>query len=213
MKIVLIIAILMLLLIGFYSLKNWLDTDIPWQTFEKPVLYLYPEEERDVTVKVICDGKIITSYPKYNHGWHVIVQPDGSMINKEDNNTYYYLFWEANLNTDFDMYKGFIVKGRDTEKFLREKLSYMGLTPKEYNDFIVYWLPRMEINNYNLISFQNEDYTDRVKLDINPKPDSVLRIMMVYQKLNVPIDIEEQQLNTFERKGFTVVEWGGMELK
>ncbi len=55
----------------------------------------------------------------------------------------------------YDLSKGFCVAGSDTESFLREKLTYMGLTEEEMNEFIVYWLPRMEHNRFNLISFQS----------------------------------------------------------
>ncbi len=34
------------------------------------------------------------------------------------------------------------------------------MKPKEHNEFIVYWLPRMQDNAYNLISFQSEACTD-----------------------------------------------------
>ncbi len=36
------------------------------------------------------------------------------------------------------MSKGFVVKGKDTTKFLEEKLSYFGLNDKECNEFIIY---------------------------------------------------------------------------
>ena len=106
-----------------------------------------------------------------------------------------------------------MVKGEDTEKFLQEKLAYMGLTPREYNEFIVYWLPLMQDNEYNLIAFQGETYTDNAKLEITPSPDSILRVFMTFKPLDKPIEIEEQQLTAFERQGFTVVEWGGAELR
>jgi hypothetical protein len=35
---------------------------------------------------------------------------------------------------------------------------------------------------------------------------------MTYKALDEPIDIEEQQLETPVREGFTVVEWGGTEI-
>ncbi len=113
----------------------------------------------------------------------------------------------------YDLSKGFCVAGSDTESFLREKLTYMGLTEEEMNEFIVYWLPRIEHNRFNLISFQSGAYTNSAKLDITPNPDSLLRIFMVYVPLEEAADIEPQQLETFERKGFTVVEWGGSEIK
>jgi endoglucanase len=36
---------------------------------------------------------------------------------------------------------------------------------------------------------------------------------MAYVPLEKAVDIEPQQLETFERKGFAVVEWGGTEIK
>ena len=36
---------------------------------------------------------------------------------------------------------------------------------------------------------------------------------MVYKPVNKYVDIEEQTLNTPERRGFTVVEWGGTEIE
>ena len=81
------------------------------------------------------------------------------------------------------------------------------------NEFIVYWLPKMEHNKYNLIAFQGDAYTNTAKLNITPNPDSLLRIFMAYVPLEDAVNIEPQQLETFERKGFAVVEWGGCELR
>jgi hypothetical protein len=135
------------------------------------------------------------------------------LINIADNKEYSYLYWEGISNNKWNMSKGFVVKGSDTAKFLQEKLEYLGLTPKEYNEFIVYWLPILQNNKYNLITFAGEDYENIAKLDITPKPDSILRVMMLYRPLDRPIKIEEQIPKPFERKGFTVIEWGGTEVR
>ena len=50
---------------------------------------------------------------------------------------------------------------------------------------------------------------DQAKLVITPKPDSLLRVFMVYKPLQQKITVPEQELKPFTRKGFTVVEWGG----
>ncbi|MBE6870202.1 MAG: BspA family leucine-rich repeat surface protein [Ruminococcus albus] len=181
----------------------------------KPVIYLYPEKETDVHVEVeLTEADLATTYPKYNNGWDVVAKPDGSLVNKADGTHHRYLFWDAvNCRTEFDFSKGFCVAGSDTESFLKEKLSYMGLTEDEMNEFIVYWLPKMEHNKYNLISFQSDKYTDSAKLNITPTPDSMLRVFMTYSPLEKAVDIEPQEFSTFERSGFTVVEWGGSEIK
>ena len=181
----------------------------------KPVIYLYPEQETDVHVELeLTESELSTTYPRYNNGWDVTAYPDGKLVNKTDGTHHRYLFWDAvNCRTRFDFSKGFCVAGSDTESFLKEKLTYMGLTEDEMNEFIVYWLPLMEHNRYNLISFQGDVYTDSAKLNITPTPDSMLRIFMTYVPLEEAVDIESQQLSTFERNGFTVVEWGGSKIQ
>lgn len=176
---------------------------------EKPVIYLYPTEETDVTVKLDFSGELFVTYPAYDEGWDVTAYPDGTIINKSDGEEYSYLFWEGYSDLEYDFSTGFVVKGEDTEAFLKEKLKFMGLLPNEYNEFIVYWLPMMIENPYNLISFQQEAYTDNAVLEITPTPDSIQRIFMVFKPLQEEIEIAEQKLEPFTREGFTVIEWGG----
>ncbi len=106
-----------------------------------------------------------------------------------------------------------MVKGSETAEFLETKLAELGLDAKEANEFIVYWLPSMQDNPYNLITFQTDKYTDSAKLHITPEPDSILRVFMAYKALDKPIEIEEPTITPFERTGFTVVEWGGSEVE
>ena len=178
----------------------------------KPVIYLYPEQETTVSVSLDYAGTLTATYPAYENGWTVTAEPDGTLYD-ENGNKYSYLFWEGENNTDYDFSTGFCVAGADTADFLRKTLSEIGLTPKEYNEFIVYWLPKMQDNPYNLISFQSERYTDTAKLDIDPEPDSVLRVFMAWKPLHRAQNIEPQTFTPFARDGFTVVEWGGCEVK
>ncbi len=178
----------------------------------KPVIYLYPEKETEVLVDLDFDGKLTYTYPALNDGWKVTAKPDGTLINLADGSTHYYLFWEGYANPEWKHEKGFVVKGSETEKFLRDNLAKMGLTPREYNDFITYWVPKMQENAYNLISFSGEEYSEIAKLTVHPKPDYVIRIHMVWMGLDEPIDIEPQVIPTYQRKGFTLVEWGGTEV-
>ncbi len=156
---------------------------------------------------------ITCTYPEYEDGWNVTAHPDGTLINKKDDREYSYLFWEGKGVANWDFSTGFVVKGSDTVNFLQDKLEYMGLNSKEINDFIVYWLPLMKHNEYNLISFQTSNYENNVKLNITPKPDSILRVFMAYIPLDNYIEIPEQQLNTFNREGFVAIEWGGTQVE
>ncbi|MCI5498804.1 MAG: hypothetical protein MR419_04670 [Clostridiales bacterium] len=91
-------------------------------------------------------------------------------------------------------------------------MSQLGLTRREANEFILYWLPRMEGNAYNLISFQKEAYTETAALTIDPQSDTLLRVFMAWKGLDKPMKVSPQMLEPVQRTGFTVVEWGGAEL-
>ena len=196
--------------------KGFREVEIEGKKFimdllSKPVLYLYPEAETEVTVRLEYKGRLTCTYPAPDPdgAWRVTALPDGTLTDKQGRE-YSYLFWEgASDETHPDFSRGFVVRGSDTAAFLREKLAYMGLTPREYNEFIVYWLPRMQGNPWNLIAFQGKNYTDSAPLTVTPRPDSVLRIFMAYRPLNVPISVLQQELTPFVRRGFTLVEWGG----
>ncbi|MDR2336765.1 MAG: hypothetical protein LBE03_01520 [Candidatus Nomurabacteria bacterium] len=195
---------------GGYCYDNPLDC----AGVAKPVIYLYPERTTDVKVNLSYDGEI-TSYPELGEGWWVTAQPDSTLTNKADGREYSYLFWEGELShvPEYDMTKGFVVAGEETREFLQEKLAEIGLTPKEYNEFIVYWYPKMKNNPYNLIHFATyEEYDVHAKLDISPAPDKMLRVFMVFEPLSQPIEVTPQKFDQFVRSGFTVVEWGGSEL-
>ena len=181
------------------------------EALAKPVIYLYPEAETEVTVRLEYKGRLTCTYPAPDPdgAWRVTARPDGTLTDRQGRE-YSYLFWEgASDETLPDFSRGFVVRGSDTAAFLREKLAYMGLTPREYNEFIVYWLPRMQDNPWNLIAFQGKNYTDSAPLTITPRPDSVLRVFMAYRPLNAPVSVPPQELTPFVRRGFTLVEWGG----
>ena len=180
-------------------------------TYDKPVIYLYPEEDTECSVKVtMANGKLTCTYPEHGvNGWQNFTAcPDGTLI-FPDGKQYYCLYWEGNGYIDADFSKGFCVKGSDTAEFLENVLAEIGLSEREANEFIIYWLPILQENPYNLISFQRDAYTSAAELEINPTPDSLLRVYMTAKPLDSYMEIEAQTFDSFERKGFTVVEWGG----
>lgn len=174
----------------------------------KPVIYLYPETPAEVTVQLDYAGQLTCTYPKYEDGWQVTAQPDGTLTDG-NGQTYNYLYWEGLSHGEYDFSQGFCVAGADTAAFLEQALADLGLNRREANEFMVYWLPRMEQNPYNLIAFQSDAYTDRAKLTVEPAPDTVIRVFMAWKPLEKAVDIPPQILTAPVRTGFTVVEWGG----
>lgn len=177
----------------------------------KPVIYLYPEVETEVSVKLILDGKLTCTYPSYHDGWRVTASPDGTLTDAKGQ-TYNYLYWEGETNTRWDMSEGFCVRGEDTAVFLEETLEKLGLNRTEANEFIVYWLPLMERNPYNIISFQTNVYTDAAELQIDPAPDTLIRVFIAWKAADSFVELPPQELEAPNRTGFTVVEWGGTEI-
>ena len=177
-------------------------------TFYKPVIYLYPQQTVSVDVALELDGRLTCTYPEYADGWDgLTVYPNGTI--QKDGREYYCLYWEGESRFEPDFSKGFCVKSEDTASFLEKTLREMGLNDREANEFIIYWLPILQQNEYNLISFQGENYTELAKLTVSPTPDSVLRVFMSFKALENPTEVEPQVFTPFERNGFAVVEWGG----
>ncbi len=179
-------------------------------TNAKPVIYLYPEQECEVSVKLTYDGELTCTYPAYSNGWTVTASPDGELTDK-NGQTYNYLYWEGKSYAFRDTSHGFCVKGEDTAAFLEDALARLGLNRREANEFIVYWLPVMQENPYNIISFAGESYTKTAKLDIAPMPDTLIRVFMSFEASDTYVSIPEQELSAPERVGFCVVEWGGTD--
>ena len=177
----------------------------------KPVIYLYPETRQQVTVTLDLKGQLTCTYPAYRDGWTVAADPDGTLTD-DNGQQYNYLYWEGITENSFSLTRGWCIKGEHTAAFLEYALPKLGLNRREANEFIVYWLPQMEQNPYNLICFQQEAYTDLAKLEITPKPDTLIRVFMTWQPSDNYVNLEEQPLTTPDRTGFTAVEWGGAKL-
>lgn len=196
----------------FNSNKKCDDPDGPVEY--KPIIYLYPEKETEITVKLGYKDKLLVSYPKYVDGWRVIAKPDGTLIDKDTGRVLYSLYWEGKHTEPINMNEGFIVKGSDSIKFLEEKLTILGLNDKEAEEFIIYWLPKLQENKYNYIRFADiEEINKNMPLEFSEEPDTIIRVLMQFKALDKPIEVKEQKLKTPNRVGFVVVEWGGSIIK
>ncbi len=194
---------------GYYCIG---PENIAYHAYEsgKPVIYLYPTKETKVTVK-IAPKQVANSIPTYNNGWQVMAYPDGHLVNLSDQKTYPYLFWDGpSYKPTVDKTKGFVIATSEIEKFLAEKLTAQGLKQSEYSEFIDYWAPRMKSKAYVYVYFMPQtDYDKLVPMNIEPWPDTIVRIYMLFKSLDQPINVEPQVFNPPARNGFTVIEWGG----
>ena len=179
----------------------------------KPVVYLYPENTLDVSVRVFPSEGVSVSEPSYGDGWNVRARPDGTLLNYADGKTYPYLFWEGGSDALYQTpEKGFVTSRKDLSEFFDEKLLQTGLSAKESADFKEFWIPRMEAieKPYYFVTFLAQKEIDRIApLVVTPTPDTVIRVMMDFRGLDQWENVSGFSLHTPERRGFTVVEWGG----
>ncbi|MBO5095445.1 MAG: hypothetical protein J6B98_01030 [Bacilli bacterium] len=193
--------------IKFTKSKRYCDPNVAY----KPVLYLYPENKTNITINFENEEYLTTTYPKFKNSWQILAYPNGDLY--DYNGKYYYaLYWEEKYTNLVDFSEGFYVTKDNAIQFLEEKLSIIGLSDREKNEFIMYWLPILEQNEKNLVYFELTGAKQKYnELIIEPKPDSLLRMTMHVKKVQKQQNIKEQKLETFDRTGFTAVEWGGVK--
>jgi hypothetical protein len=207
----------------------------------KPVVYLYPKKPTEVSVKFASAIKFDVDIPTYSNGWKVLANPNGTLTDLNPKATdcskidfartgseyakticssgkYPYLYWAGRSleRTYPQLNEGWIVTKADLSTFLNKKLDEIGLNKTEKKDMLTYWLPQLQKKNasYYRISFlQNAEMNHLVPMVVTPRPDSVLRVFLDYQALDSkPTTIlKPQTLTKFNRSGFTMVEWGGLE--
>ncbi|EAY13591.1 Ubiquitin family protein [Trichomonas vaginalis G3] len=176
----------------------------------KPVIYLYPMEEMDVNVNIkINDGIFSFVYPSFDEGstWKVKANPSGEI--KHRGKKMRYLFWETLFYPNLNMERGFVIKGQESIEFFEDKLKMMNLNDAEICDFITYWCPKLVAYKFVKICFQFENFDEMCPMTVEPKPQNINRVFFAALPLDIPEEIEPQDLPRFKRDGFTVIEWGG----
>jgi hypothetical protein len=182
-------------------------------SFCEPVIYLYPTQATELTVHVAPMGGVTESAPPYANGWQVLAHPDGKLNLPKMKSSVRSLFWEGQ-GPIFPMRpEGSVVARKDIEAYLDRTLAELGLSASEAEDFKKAWLAKLQRKSFCFITFYGGDFIDRIApLDVEPRPDTVLRILMDYKPLDQKVSATAlPAFSRIERKGFTVVEWGGIE--
>ncbi len=177
----------------------------------KPVIYLYPEQPTDVHVKLPDFINVTVSEPTYpNAGWHVRATPEGTLTLSSDQSTWNSLFWEG-TGVNYPVPEtGFVVKQQEVVPFLKRTLAKYGLNAQETKDFMDFWVPEMQGAPYYQISFLTDRWDAAAPLAVYPSPQTRIRLFMDWKKLAKPVSIPEPTIVTPARKGYTLVEWGGL---
>lgn len=188
---------------AYFFVSSYMGVD------KKPAIYLYPQQDMYVDVKLNINGDIIADNPTYNDGWHVFTTTDSLIENKYD-----YLFYEVGLlNLDLPN-EGWVVPYENLDSWFEEKLPELGLNKKEQEQFKEYWLNRLPESKYYEIKLLSKDFLkENMDLIVNPEPDTIIRLNFYFKALDEPIQLLEPKIITPQRTGFVVVEWGGILAK
>jgi hypothetical protein len=209
-------------LVSGHAIFYWKDPFNRWIRFTrtdfmpmgecgKPVIYLYPQKEMSVHVSVGLKGVMSVSEPAHGaHGWDVVAQTDGTVVNRADGKVYPNLFWEGTGVRYTVPKEGFVLPGAEADVWLAKTLTKIGFTPRENVEFREFWVPRLPKTPYLFITFVPQENFDRdAPLLITPRPDRITRVFMEYRGLDAPISVAPLTLPKIDRTGFSVVEWGG----
>ncbi|MFH1186848.1 MAG: hypothetical protein V1697_01595 [Candidatus Levyibacteriota bacterium] len=183
-----------------------------WTPACKPAIYLYPEKEEEVNVKVKTKGILTLTIPSYpEEGWTVLADKKG-LITLE-NNTYPYLYYESKIpdNLVKKPQKGYVVKRDELGSLFDKLLPKLGLNEKESKEFKEYWEKVLPISPYYFVGVMTKNDIDQIEpIFFNPNPDVFIRVRLYFEALDKKVNIKEPVIVTPQRKGFTAVEWGGM---
>lgn len=181
----------------------------------KPVIYLYPEFPTTVDVLLTIPGSITQSIPRYpDNGWRNIqALPGGSL--RYEGSTFSELYYESLVGTVHAPDNGIIIPMKNLRPALLLLTKQLGLIPHEQDEFLAYWMPKLEQLNqpyilFSLISSQEKERIDHVT--IIPRPKTTIAFLAYFRGLAFPITPKPLMLPTVPpaRLGFTSVEWGGV---
>jgi hypothetical protein len=192
-------------------------------SFAKPmdVTYSIPSYRGSWLVNAYPDGTLTDLVPDRTD----CTKFDGSHIGAEYANNaclanqYPYLYWAGNrmgMDYPFNPHVGWIVSYDQVPVFLQSTLDRVGFTTRERNDFLSYWVPTLLSKQapwYHIRFLQTRDMNMFIPMHIDPTPDRYYRLFLDWKPLSTPPTymVSPQQLDPVIRKGFTVVEWGGLK--
>lgn len=174
---------------------------------KKTALYLYPEKEQTVKVRLAPKGNITKTIPPYKGKWIVKATPI-----RRINGRYDYLSYKVSLAKPYPLTNvGWVVPYSQLSEWFDIYLPRLGLNEKEINDFKNYWLKELKPYEYYEIRYIDEKFLSKnLQVDIDPKPDTSIRVFLDFKGTNNYQNLIEPQIGKKERRGFTVVEWGGI---
>lgn len=175
----------------------------------KPNIYIYSDRNIDVNVKIIQHQYITESIPLYDteRGW------DAKIVGGSINGCNDYLFYEAEVtDPGWQKKEAFIIRGKFLKEDMLRILKLYQFNKKESDDFIEYWVEKLEgTKDYIFYPQYNELLDKLMRLDITPRPDYLFRVWFLIEEYKGKQSFTEiEKPVEILREPYTVVEWGGI---
>ena len=179
---------------------------------KKPNIYLYPETETEITVTFEKPEYLTSSIPDYTGAWTVTASPDGKLTDVVGN-SYGYLFYEALVKKKaFQTEESFLIPADKRDETFRRILTAYSFNEQETADFIEYWSDYLKGGtDYLMYPMLTDGVDAAMPVSFSVKPDSIYRIWFGFAFYDGG-EVKTPEITPIERKGFTVIEWGGAVL-
>ncbi len=145
-----------------------------------------PYDNFKVSVKLEVNEEILKSDPAFVNSWDLVANTDGNILIK--GKRFRYLFYENTLNEPVEMEDNYWVISKNRVDLLKVLFVSLGLNERESQDFYDYVESELGKTgaNYFKVSRVSYDYLQKnMVLNISPKPDNLIRIILVFQPFNV----------------------------
>jgi hypothetical protein len=180
----------------------------------KPIIYLYPTKPTYINVSLQTPGIITESIPTYPvNGWqHVLADPDGTLTYQSS--VYHELYYESAVTGIKSPETGTVIAAQNLRHELSRLTTQLGLLPSEQQEFLNYWMPKLNDLKAPYILFSIIGPVEKERIDhveITPKPDTMIEFLVYFKPLQVAATPLKHLVlpNPPKRRGFTTVEWGG----
>lgn len=192
------------------TVNIWTDAIPKNEYLSGTQLYLYSDKIKDTKIKI------------NNNSNDIVLNLQTSKLNLDNryfnHGEYYayssgYISYEDVLEIYPEVIEGIVISKDETYDYLIQTLSGLGLGYGETARFMLYWLPRLQEHEYNLISFLGEWLNEQIPLEIEPTANKINRIFMVFQGLDEPIDIPLQEIPLLKNAEFDVIEVSAIEIQ
>lgn len=191
--------------------NNWQQMGYPSpEICELCPLYLYPVKETQVSV-VVKNARVTSSnFPYDTQAFEVTALP-GSKLIRRDGLALPNIAYEYITKNVAPPKNGFVIRSGQLPTILWWYAVNLGLNNQETQDFVAFWQQKLPQSPYYFMShYSHEQVLEQLELNITPKPDTLIQVIMYFRPLPIPMLAQPPIFDTLpDRTGFVAVDFSG----